>query len=55
MLDPDARRAAEAEQGIGQRHGPLAESQAEAGSALGSIVTLPVTLVGAPIRIIAGE
>ncbi len=41
--------------GIGERHGPLAESQAAAGSALGSIVTLPITIVGAPIRMIAGQ
>jgi esterase/lipase superfamily enzyme len=42
-------------QGIGQRHGAVAESQAAAGNTLGSIVTLPITLVGAPIKIIAGE
>ena len=42
-------------QGIGVRHGAAAESQEAAGHALGSIVTLPITLVGAPIKIIAGE
>ena len=41
--------------GIGERHGPLAESQAAAGNALGSIITLPVTIVGAPVRMIAGQ
>jgi esterase/lipase superfamily enzyme len=42
-------------QGIGVRHGAAAEGQEAAGNALGSIVTLPITLVGAPIKMIAGE
>ncbi len=41
--------------GIGNRHGPLAETRAAAGASLGSLVTLPITLVGAPLRMIAGE
>ena len=41
--------------GIGARHGALADSRDAAGTALGSIVALPITLVGAPIRMIAGE
>jgi esterase/lipase superfamily enzyme len=34
---------------------PDASRQEAAGSALGSIVALPVTLLGAPVRIIAGQ
>ena len=41
------------ENGVGAR--PGASRQEAAGSALGSIVTLPVTLLGAPVRIIAGQ
>ena len=41
------------EHGVGAR--PDASRQEAAGSALGSIVALPVTLLGAPVRIIAGQ
>ncbi len=41
--------------GIALRHGVLAESGASAGGAIGSIVALPITLVGAPIKIITGQ
>ena len=41
------------ENGVGSR--PGANRQEAAGSALGSIVSLPVTLLGAPVRIIAGQ
>ncbi len=41
--------------GIATHHGPLAADRAAAGGAIGSLVALPVTLVGAPIKMIAGE
>ncbi len=41
--------------GIAPRHGVLAESGAVAGGAIGSIVALPITLVGAPIKIVTGQ
>ncbi len=41
------------ESGVGAR--PDATRQEAAGSALGSIITLPITLLGAPVRIIAGQ
>ena len=42
-------------QGVGARPGALTQSQEAAGSTLGSIITLPATILGAPIRIIAGQ
>ena len=43
-------------QGIGKRPGGAgAESQEVVGGALGSVIALPATLLGAPVRIIAGE
>jgi esterase/lipase superfamily enzyme len=41
------------EHGVGAR--PGATRQEAAGNALGSIVSLPVTLLGAPVKIIAGQ
>jgi hypothetical protein len=41
------------EKGVGAR--PGASRQEAAGSALGSMVSLPVALLGAPVRIIAGQ
>jgi esterase/lipase superfamily enzyme len=41
------------EKGVGAR--PGASRQEAAGSALGSIVSLPVALLGAPVRVIAGQ
>jgi len=41
------------ERGVGSR--PGASRQEAAGNAIGSIVSLPVTLLGAPVKIIAGQ
>ena len=41
------------EHGVGAR--PDASRQEAAGSALGSLVALPITLLGAPVKIIAGQ
>src|SRR5260370_41205880 len=40
-------------QGVGAR--PDATRQEAVGSTLGSVVALPITLLGAPVKIIAGE
>jgi esterase/lipase superfamily enzyme len=42
-------------QGIAVHPGAAAEGQEAAGSTLGSVIALPVTLLGAPVRIIAGQ